>query len=310
MSIEVVSTNTDGQVQLNLQDNPEVDVVDESADEEIETKSEEKEAADVDEASDAQDSKDESSDDEDSAEENEDESVEAKPKKKSGIQKLKEKISRAEVEAQFWKEQALSGKPQKQETQNEQTQDQKTQNLEKPSPENYETQEDYIEALTDWKVHKAFVTNEAEKEQKKVLTEYQKQEQEFREKSKSFAESVDDFDEVLFQADKYSEMKPIIANLLLSSQDGPKVMYELAKNLEEYKAMNEMPPHLAAKAFGVFEQKILGQQPPKSNNKPKTSSAPKPISTVGSRSTKATRKSIYDPSLSQKEYEMLRQKQA
>lgn len=325
MAIEIVSTtDSEENVQQAMQaDKSEGQSVENVEGKEAKSKPQESEVESQDDSEEEQEKIDSSSDDEESdgdddqeededsqSEDDSEEKLESKPKKKSGIQKLKEKVSKAEMEAEFWREQALKGKRSDQESQETQEQVQ-TQSQERPNPEDFETQEDFIDALTDWKVDQALIKKDAKDQQKQFATKRQKLESEFKDKSQQFSETVDDWDEALDFADKHVRMQPVISELLLAAENGPELMYKLAKNLDEYKAMNEMPPHLAAKAFGIFESKLKSKSSSVGKNKNKTqqTKAPDPITTVGGRTSKGTSASIYDQNLSFKEYERLREKQ-
>lgn len=250
--------------------------------------------------SEAEESQDESESDGEETKEDE------RPKKKNGfkkrIDKLTQRISAKDQELEYWKAEALKGKsPEKPEPVVE-----KKPALEgKPKADDFETHEDFVEALTDWKLETKEKERESKAKETQLKTDYQSQSNEFKKKCREFSEANDGFRDAVEDVDDIL-MSPGLQEIVLSSDSGPALLYELAKNRDEYERINALGPLSAAREIGKIEARLV-----KKNEKPnekKTTNAPAPIAPVGSKGGKI-KKSIDDPNLSQAEYEKLRREQ-
>jgi hypothetical protein len=228
--------------------------------------------------------------------EEESEEVEEKPKKLSGY-KLKAKLAREEAE--YWKSKALGAAPQENVIKTDVE-------LVKPDPTKYENQADYIEALTDYKVAKIKKDFESEKAKegqeqthKQALASYENRSKEFAKVQTDFTEKIEEFDD----ENPGFQWTPAMSKLIVDSEVGPAVLYEMAKDHNIAKRLNSLDPLTAAKEFGKLEAKL---STPKTVVKKSTASPPpKPISGT----KQEVKKSIYDEDLSPSEYEALRWEQ-
>lgn len=280
MSIQVTSTTDTPEAvtaaQGNLKESAEVKETKSASDE----KSDESENV---EASEASEDETEESDESDSKEE--------KAPKKSGfkrrIDKLTAKVSAAEQEREYWRQEAL--KHQKPDAPKESQPESKAKDLSgKPSSDDFETHEAYVEALTDWKLEVREREREEKTKQAQVKTEFEKQLSSHLERVESFKSSHDDFDEVLEDVNDVP-MSIAVQDAILKSDNGPELMYELAKNKEEYARICALPALDAARALGKFEARLAKEN---QETKPvKTTKAPPPIKTVGSKASSASTKS-------------------
>jgi len=254
------------------------------------------------------------SDDEslDADESENDESVEGeKPKKnwvKKRIGKLTAKISAKDQEIEYWKEQALKGKtPEK--PLPESPKETKAQSNGKPDPNDFDTNAEYIEAITDWKLELKEQKAKEEKQVEQVKTTYQKQNEAHLERVNEFKKQTPDFDDVIGEfLDEHGDVKfsPAIEELVLTSNLSGAIVYEFAKNKKELDRLNSLSPMAAAREFGKLELKLSKETDSNKTVEVKTSKAPAPINPVGSKSSAASRKTIYDSDLSQSDYEAMR----
>ncbi len=246
--------------------------------------------------------KDEQEDTEDSAEKE----SEDRPVKKSGfkkrIHKLNQKLSAQQQETEFWKAKALEQKPEKQEPVKA-----KVSSNDKPKEDQFETHAEYVEALTDWKVEQKLKSEKAEAEKSELQTQFQKQVKAHNERLQAFRETVDDFDEVIEDV-AHVQIPVAVEDLILDSDLGPAVMYELAKDPEELERVCKLSPMRAAREIGKIEARIKASEKPETKEAKKTK-APPPIKPVGSSAASSVKKSIYDTNLSQREFEKLREEQ-
>jgi hypothetical protein len=246
----------------------------------------------------------ESDDVDETEDQTKDETDVAKPKKKGGFQKRIDKITKereaARLEARLLQEELIRERAAKKATEpkTEAVDTKKATTSDgRPDPEQYKTAAEYFEALTDWKVEQ----NEKAKEFKRKA-EMAKQEQEktlagFREKTKEFKKSTTDFDEVLAAVD-HIPLTPVMQDLIINSDNGHQILYELAKDPDVYEQVMKLSPIMAAKEMGRREARLAV----KSSDEPtetKTTKAPPPIKPV----TKSTAVSTKNPGeMSYQEY--------
>ena len=236
-----------------------------------------------------------------------------KPKRKSGfkrrIDKLNSRLSERERELEYWKAQATKGQSPRQEAEREvERGPAKAEAGGKPNPDDYDSHEAFVEALTDWKLEQRDQKRAAEERERAVRSEHQKQIDAHTERVKAFAKSKPDFQDVLSEVDDIP-MSVTVQEVILASEDGPALMYELAKNPEEFERICRLPAIAAARELGKFEASLKRDSESKQETREvKTTKAPKPLNPIGAKSG-AVAKSIFDPNLSQAEYEALRRKQ-
>lgn len=271
--------------------------------EETAEQSEELEADEITDDSDASDDGDDESKD-DSQESDE------KPKRKPGfkrrIDKLNKRLSDKEREAEYWREQALkSAKPRDQETKPV-TQSQASGDKE-PVPDDFETHQEYVRALVKFERDQLKAQDERESREKSARDSFNQRLAATRNRVQEFSKTVDDFDEVIAEVDGI-DMSVAVQEILMDSENGPQLMYELAKTPKEYRRICQLSPLAAARELGKIEARIVKDQAePKEEQK--TTKAPKPIATVGAKGGSGVKKSIFDKNLTQAEYERIRREQ-
>lgn len=237
-----------------------------------------------------------------------DDNTEIKKPKKNGFQKrinkLNTRLSNKDEEIDYWKQQAMKLNKPNQDPSKEPV-NEPIEN-EKPKLDDYEEHEDYIEALTDWKMDEKLKTRDAKNNQDKMKTDQASQVKSFQDRNREFSETKTDYEETLNDVD-HIKMSLTVQEVIIDSENGPELMYELAKDSEQFEKICKMSPLRAAKALGSFESRMPKKEATTITTK--TSKAPKPISTVNGKSTKSGEQSIYDPDISQADYERLRNKQ-
>lgn len=265
----------------------------------------------ADETSEESDPSNEETQELDGNDESEAQDEDKKPKKQNGfkkrIDKLNSRLTAKEQEIEYWKQQALKGPAPKQESApNESLASAK--NDSRPKEDDFNSHAEYIEALTDWKIEDRERAKEAKAKQAEAKSSIEKQVSTHLERVESFKKSHDDFDEVIADVDDVP-MSIAVQEVILSSDNGPALMYELAKNRAEFERISKLPAIAAALELGKIVSKIASTSE-SSNQKPevKTTKAPTPIKPVGSK-TGVVKKTIYDPNLSQGEYEAMRAEQ-
>lgn len=238
-----------------------------------------------------------------------------KPKKKSGAQRRKERAERAEAEAararaeaEHWKTMALKGAgDSKKDTAPVETP--KTEAPGKPSPDSYETHAEYVEALTDWKLEQRDKTAsekaakaKLEADQAEVMKAHSARVKAFTEKTPDFLETLEDVSHITLSATVERE--------LLSSENGPELIYALAQDPAEFERINKLGPIAAARELGRLDAKLSSKAEAAKPEPKKLTTAPKPLDPVG-KGKGAVAKSIEEIAATgtQAEYERARLEQ-
>jgi hypothetical protein len=134
----------------------------------------------------------------------------------------------------------------------------------KPKVSDFDTQEEFFEALADWKAtHKVREQVEAMKaenernrqksEQEQLMSGWQKRQAEARQK-------YEDYEESLAMAN--IPISPAVQQALLRSENGPDVAYYLSKHPEEAILIAGLEPFRAAVAIGRIEERIQSKTAP------------------------------------------------
>lgn len=293
----------------------EVPVVDESqsaSSEKTEGQEETKESKGIEASSDEKTEDSETSDDEETKEESEEseegkKDKKAKPGFKRRIDKLNARLSAEQQEKDFWRTEALKNK-----TPAKADGEVKVATVEgdgRPKVDDFKTHAEYVEALTDWKVDQKFSKEKSDQKQNELKGEYQKTVKTFQDKIQEFSKKHDDFND-LVEGVEDIPMSLTVQDVILRSEVGPELMYELAKNREEYQRICGLPVVDAARAIGKIEERLAkNTETSKTKTEAKSTKAPNPINPVGAKASGNVKKSIYDEDLSQKEFERMREKQ-
>lgn len=190
--------------------------------------------------------------------------------KENRVQKRIDKLTREKYEYKGQLE-ALKQMLQNQNTPRQQAQQQNA----RPTRDQFENDEEYFDALTDYKLEQRLSGFEGK------LTERQKQERaqtEYASRAAQAKTAYPDWDEVMEDAQGIP-VESHVASAILESDFGPDVQYYLAKNPGEVDKLNGMSPASAARHIGRIEARIEGQKA-KPKAPPQQSKAPDPIKPV------------------------------
>lgn len=275
---------------------------------EVEVKKSESVAIDAADEIEDEDSEASQTDGDDSSDEIELSANDKKPKRgfKKRIDKLNAKLSEAQAQAEHWRREALRVKPE--EKQPEEIQVVPAAKSE-PNPDDYETSTEFYRAHARWAAQEEIRAVKETERQEKMRLEAESKKTSFQSKVQDFQKAHDDFDDVIADVDDIM-MSPAISQAILESDNGPELMYELAKNKKEYERICSLPPFESVRALGRFEAKYLSQ-PSEEKTVSKTittTKAPPPPKPISSSSANG-RKSIWDDNISQAEYERMRSEQ-
>lgn len=237
------------------------------------------------------------------------EEAESEPKKKGrgGWQRRNEKLTRNWKNAESRAEAAerlaaelkaqLAAKPAEQQT------PAKTVPDGRPKLSDFETPEEWAEALTDWKLEQ----RDAKVRQAAVEDETKERQQTYRERLEAAKSKHDDWEEVADEIKANGMNIPLIVqDAILESDVGPEITYYLAKNRDVTAKLMDMSPAAAAKEIGRIEARLSPETKDAPKDRPK-SNAPPPIKPLGG-STKHVA-SVDDPNISIEEYYEIRKAQ-
>lgn len=145
------------------------------------------------------------------------------------------------------------------------------------SPDQFNTYEDYAEALAERKAEELVARREIAKQQEALLENYHNREDAARDK-------YDDFDQVAYNPNL--PVTDIMAQSIQASEVGPDILYWLGSNPKEAERIARLPSILQAKEIGKLEAGMASSPPVR-----KTSTAPAPIAPVTARASGAP---VYD----------------
>jgi len=195
------------------------------------------------------------------------------PRKKTAQERIDE-ITRArrqaEREADYWKRVA------QERAQEPQVQPQTPQIPTRPNINQYQTQEEYEDALFAWRDNKRYIETNSER-MKRDLGEAQRS---FNIRATKFREEHEDFDEVI----NNPVFSPAMSIALLKSENGPEVAYFLGlpENRPVVEKISNLPVEVQLYELGKLETNLLLAKKTR-----KIPSAPSPITPVGGSGTGA-----------------------
>jgi hypothetical protein len=149
------------------------------------------------------------------------------------------------------------------------------------APEQFETYEDYADALAERKAEELLARREAERQQRAMLEAYHDREEAARDK-------YDDFEMVAYNPEL--SVTEAMARAIQASEVGPDVLYHLGTNPKEAARISRLDPILQAREIGKIEAQLDAAPPVK-----KTSNAPAPIAPVTARTTGSPAFDTTDP---------------
>lgn len=248
------------------------------------------------------------------------EGKQAKSKKQSGgwqrrIDKKTREAAEARREAEFWKAQALKsaaapeGAKPSQETA---TAPKPAESTGEPNPDDFQTHAEYVRALTKWTTKQELEAKERAQKELEVKNQRSTVERTFAERSKAFAEKTKDYHSVIANGQEDGLfISEAMHSVILESDHGPALFYELAKNPEESQRIGQLPPHRQLMEMGKLESRILASasSPEPKEQETKITKAPKPPEPVTGGKGAAPARSIHDPDLPFSDYVRMRREQ-
>lgn len=222
-------------------------------------------------------------------EENEEQGEEQsqKPKKnrvKDRIDKLNARISEKERELEHWRTEALKAA-----SKDKGANVEAKPSDEKPNPDKFESYDEYVEALTDWKADQREKAREAKEREKSLISEQESKTQAVRQASIEFAKEHEDFNERIQDLNDI-EMSLAVQDALLNSENAPALMYELAKDPDHFEKICQMPAGRAYREIGKVEARLESSSKETKEEQPKKiTKAPQPLKGLNSKTAQASK---------------------
>ena len=153
----------------------------------------------------------------------------------------------------------------------------------KPSRAQFVSEDDFIEALTDWKADSSVAKRERQQIEARQQAEQAEVAQQWDARQQTAIKAIPDYAEVLNKSEVV--IPPYIHQALLESEHGPEIAYYLALHPEEAKRLAAMKPLAAMKRIVSLESDLayieVDEKPAaKVSEAPKKSKAPEPINPI------------------------------
>lgn len=188
------------------------------------------------------------------------------------IDELTRKAGEKEREAAYWRGVAEAAKPKDAEPAKADG---------KPKAEDFTSYDEYVDALTDWKVDQKLQTRDAK-------AEGAKRAETWTQRAEAAKATIPDLDSVLAQS--VAPMSQAMAEVLRDAEHGPELAYHLAKNPAESERIARLSPMAAARELGKLEASLTTPtQAPAPPAPKRVTNAPAPPTPIGSgRSTEGS----------------------
>lgn len=214
-------------------------------------------------------------------------------KQARGVQKRLDELTRnwrdAQRDAEYWREMAMRGQPQQQQT----AQDGE------PKESDYKDYAKFLEDRAAWRVKQELAQHERQRSEERQRMQLAETAEAARDRLMKGVEKYDDFEEVAFRADV--PISEAMFHAMAESDVIADIAYHLGQNPEEAQRIARMSPWAAAREIGRIEAN-LAKMPV-----PKVTSAPPPARVV--KTTTVPPGSIEDPKLTIDEWMKRRNKQ-
>jgi hypothetical protein len=161
----------------------------------------------------------------------------------------------------------------------------------RPVQDDYETYDQFQEALVDWKVNLRLTERDAVERERIERVSAKRAHDAVVDahtgRIDAFRETHSDFDAVIEQGKALPMTQPM-QDSVLNSDMGPAVMYHLCQFPEECDRIAAMPPMHAIREMGKLEARIEAAQTGPASSAASMTSAPRPIKPVGGGATAST----------------------
>lgn len=141
----------------------------------------------------------------------------------------------------------------------------------KPNPVQYGSQEEYLDALTDWKLDQRERQRTTQETQQREATARETAQQQWAQREAEGRDTYDDYDEVVSRLSLASTVAPIVADTFRESDVGHALLYYLGQHPKEVQHLNSLAPLAAARWLGQLETRVA---PPSAASARRTTPTP------------------------------------
>lgn len=147
----------------------------------------------------------------------------------------------------------------------------------RPDRAKFASQEDYEDALTDWKADQRIAKREREQAEAQARAEFDSLTKAWEDRCSDAKKEIEDFEEVIAASEV--QVSDVVSQALMRSKNGPHLAYFFAKHPDEAKRVSRMHPIDAIRALDGLERELMDDT--KAEPKPVSrSKAPEPINPV------------------------------
>lgn len=157
----------------------------------------------------------------------------------------------------------------------------------RPVSDHYDTHEQFIEALTDWKIEQREIKRDREAQEQRAAQSQREQVETWQSRLDSFRDRQPDYDSAIAAVDDIKIHKTL-EEAIITSELGPQLAYELAKDRKELERIAKLGPLAAVRELGKLEARITDRTAAAPAQRP-ISQAPEPIRPVGKGAATSTR---------------------
>jgi hypothetical protein len=159
-----------------------------------------------------------------------------------------------------------------------------------PTPADFKNVEEYVDALTDWKLEAKEKQKETERQKQQAQAEHNARIERWQERQEAARAEIEDYDEIVGKADV--PIRQYLQDALIESEYGPWLAVHFAKHPTELERLNKLSPASAIRELGKLETKFEKQseksestttvETPKKTASSPVSRAPAPIEPIRS----------------------------
>jgi hypothetical protein len=224
--------------------------------------------------------------------ETDEETIEGEKPQKNRAQKRIDQLTREKYELRAKIDQLQNNSNQN--NQNNGNSERDIYSIQKPKREGFDSDEEFVEALTDWKIEQKEYVNR----DRQFKNELQQKALDFQKKEAVLSNEIPDYYEAIEES-RDVRINQAAVNAMVESDIGPQLRYYFAKNPEEAEKTLSMKPTEAVKFIGRIEAKIEADIKNKKSvtAKNKTSNAPPPVKPVKTNSGGNTHVDLNDPNV-------------
>jgi len=154
----------------------------------------------------------------------------------------------------------------------------------KPRLEQFETYEEFVEALADYKAEERIAADRRAREAEQQDRARVEAQQAYAQRESAARSEMPDYDAVVNRPDL--PVSPVMVETIYESNVGPQIRYYLGQHPEECRRIATMPPARAAREMGKIEARLEAAHPagPSSGASyvPRVANVPKPVTSSAS----------------------------